>query len=107
MSLAGFLNQTITVYTKSSYNAYGREVVGSGTDYPALVQPTTKQRLLPDSSLITIDAIAYIEPTTPVEVDDRVAFSSIQYKIHGKYTAVDGAGKTDHIKLELIKWRQT
>lgn len=107
MALAGLLNQTITLYLKSSYNAYGREVVGSGTDYLARVQQTTKQKLSPTGSLITIDAIVYLDPSVSVNIDDRIAFDSQQYKVYGKYTAVDGAGKTNHIKLELVKWRQT
>lgn len=107
MSLRGLLNQTITIYNKSSFNAEGREVVGSGIDYQARVQQTTKQKLLANGNLITIDLIVYIQPDATIEVGDRVAFDSVQYKVFGKYGAVDGSGKVNHYKLELTKWRET
>lgn len=107
MSLEGLLNQTITIYSKSSYNAQGREVVGSGTDVDARVQETTKRKMLPSGSLITIDIIAYVGASTTVETDDRVDYNGGKFKVHGKYNAVGGNGAVDHIKLELIKWRQT
>lgn len=107
MSLIGLLNQTITIYAKSSYNDEGREVVGSGSDIKCRFQQTTKRRLLPNGNLQVIDAIVYVPGDTSINTDDKVLFGSTNYKVFSKYVAVDGAGTTDHIKLELVKWLST
>lgn len=105
MSLAGLLNQTITIYSKSGYSASGRESLGSGVSVNSRLQATTKQKLLPNGSLITILAIAYVPSTTTVNIDDKVTYGGNNYKVYGKYNAIDGAGNTNHIKLELVKWQ--
>lgn len=107
MSINGLLNQTITIYPKSGYNAYGRESVGTGVSVKSRFQKQTKQKLLPNGSLITIEAIVYVPPTTTVNIDDKVTYGSIDYKVYGIYGAVDGVGVTSHIKLELVKWKAT
>lgn len=107
MSLAGLLNQTITLYTKSGYNEEGRETVGTSTDVQARVQETTKRKLLPNGTIIVVDAIAYVPATTVVATDDKVTYNSTDYKVLGKYLAVGENGTTDHIKLELVKWQAT
>ena len=107
MSLQGLLNQTITIYNETSFNAEGREVVGAGTDYQVRFQPSTKQKLMVNGNIVTIDAIVYIKPDATVEVGDRVDYGDDKYKVFNKYEAVDGNGKTNHYKLELVLWRQT
>ena len=107
MGLLGLLNQKITLYAKSSYNSEGREVVGAGSSIKCRFQRTTKRSLLPNGSLQTIDAIVYVPPGTTIATDDKVSFSSVDYKVFGKYDAVDGQGDINHIKLELIKWLAT
>lgn len=105
--ITGLLNQTITVYTKSSYNSEGREVVGSGTSVKARVQPKIKRRLMPNGSVVNIDALAYVASGSTIDTDDRVDLGSDKYKVLGKYAVPGADGNTDHIELELIKWRQT
>jgi len=107
MKPTNFFNQSITLYSKSSYNRYGREVIGTGTSYKARVQLTNKSRLLLNGQVQVIDAIAYVQPDLTVAVNDRIDVGSNKYKVQGIYTAVDGQGNTNHIKLELIKWQET
>lgn len=107
MSLAGLLNQTISLYGKSGYNEQGRETVGALTSVFARVQVTSKRRLLPNGSIVTIDAIAYLPASTSINTDDKVTYSGNDYKVFAKYTAVDGEGQTNHIKVELVKWAAT
>ena len=104
MSFAGLLNQTITIYPKTGYDAYGRESVGTGVSVKSRFQATTRRRLLPDGSLITIVGIVYVPSDTAVETDYRIDYLSENYKVYGKYLAIDGEGTTHHIKLELVKW---
>lgn len=107
MSINGLLNQTITITSKTGYNAYGRETTSGATSVQARFQKQTKQRLLPNGSLILIEAICYVPSDTTVAIDDKVTFGGVDYKVYGIYTAVDGTGNTNHLKLELTKWRAT
>lgn len=105
MSFLGLLNQECTIYTKSGYNEYGRETVGSGTDSICRLQKTTKRKLLDNGSLALIEAECWLPSDVTVNVDDRVVFGSDSYKVFNKYEAIEGNGGTHHIKLELIKWQ--
>jgi hypothetical protein len=104
MSLNGLLNQTITLFTKSGLDKYGKETYGSSVSTKARVQVTTKTRLLPNGQTKTILAVAYVAPSTTINVGDKVTYGGIDYKVFGRYDAVDGEGETNHIKVELTKW---
>lgn len=107
MSVNALFNQQITIASKTGYNAYGRETVGSGTTVQSRFQKSNKQRLLPNGSLITIEAIVYVPSDTVVVIDDKVTYGGVDYKVYGIYTAVDGQGRTNHLRLELTKWKAT
>lgn len=107
MSVNGLLNQQITLSNMASYDGFGREVVGASSTVYARFQKTTKQKLLPNGSLITIEAIAYVPSNTTVAVDAKVTYNDIDYKVYGVYNAVDGTGHLNHLKLELVKWVAT
>lgn len=105
MAVQDFFNQTITLYPTSSYDRYGKLVTGSGTEYPARFQETTKDVLSPTGELIHIVGIVYVSPNITIAVNDKVTYSGSDFKVFKKYSAVDGQGATSHIKLELIKWQ--
>lgn len=100
-------NQTLTIYNKTSYDQYGREVVGSGTDVQGRLIIKTLSRLLPNGQTVQIEAIAYVPTGTTVNANDRVTYGSDNYKVHGKYAPVDRNGNINHIKIELAKWQTT
>lgn len=104
MSLKGLLNQDITIYVKTALNKYGRESYNAGTSAKARVQLTNKTRLLPNQQTVIVTAIVYVEPSVSVNTGDKIVFNSEDYKVYGKYSAVDGSGNTNHLKLELTKW---
>lgn len=107
MSLRGLLNQTITLYSKSGYNAYGRETVGSGTNYQCRFQKTTKTILLPTGQTIQLVAIVYLAGEPTVAINDKVTYSDHDYKVAGIYTATDGQGNTNNTRLQLVEWLAT
>ena len=107
MSVNGLLNQQIVITSKTGYNAYGRETVSTANTVQARFQKTTKQRLLPNGSLLVIEAIVYVPSDTTVVIDDKVTYGGTDYKVYGIYTAIDGSGDTNHLKLELTKWKAT
>lgn len=105
MSFSNLLNQSISIYRKAGYDKFGKPTDASPTTVNARFQKTTKQRLLPNSSLVTIAAIVYVPSGTSVEANDKVVYGGVDYKVFGKYEAVDDTGSTHHIKLELTKWQ--
>lgn len=104
MSVKSLSNQTITLYPASGKDKYGRESYTTGTDYKARVQLTSKARVVGTNESVEIVAIVYMRPGISVSKGDKIAFNSVDYRVFGVYTAVDGAGNTNHTKLELIKW---
>lgn len=107
MSLKGLLNQTITIYPKSSYDGYGREVVGSGVSYRSRFQKKNTSVLLPNGQVIQLIATVYIAGEPSINVNDKVTYGSRDYKVYGIYTGTDGQGNTNHTRLDLIEWRAT
>lgn len=108
MSLKSLLNQNILLYSKSGYDRYGRETVGSSTEYRARVQRVSKARLLPTGEQVLVTAIAYLdEEDLTVNNDDKVTYDSQDYKVFSVTTQIDGQGNQHHIKLELIKWQNS
>lgn len=105
MSLQSLLNQSLVIQSRSAYNAQGREVLGATTTVLGRVQPKQKTIFSPTGELITIDAVAYLKPTTTVSIGDKITYSSESYKVYGKYSVPDGQGNVNHIKLNLIKWQ--
>lgn len=107
MGINSMLNQQIIIASKTGYNAYGRETVTGSTVVQARFQKTNKQLLLPNGSLLTIEAVVYVPSDTVVVVDDKVTYGGVDYKVYGIYTAIDGTGKINHLKLDLCKWKAT
>lgn len=106
MSVNGLLNQQITLTTKTGYNQYGREITSGAETIQARFQKTNRQKLLPNGSFITIEATIYVPNDTVIAIDDKVTYGSVDYKVYGIYTAVDGTGRTNHLRVELTKWKQ-
>ena len=105
MSIGNLLSQTITIYNKSSYDEFGRLVLGAGIDINARVQPKSTRRLLPNGDVLTIDALTYVPADTTVNTDDKIVYGNDTYKVYGKYPTPDGKGNTAFIRLELLKWQ--
>ena len=107
MSFNSLLNQTITLYTKNSYDAYGREVVGAGANHLARVQAKTKSILLPNGQLQQIDAVVFLKSDVTIDINDRMDYLGTKYKVVGKSTAVVGSGGTHHLTVQIAKWQET
>jgi hypothetical protein len=104
MALSQYLNQTVTHYTRSGYDSYAREVdAGVGTGYSARVQLVTKRILLPNGEIMTIDALCFIAGEPGIEIDDRIDYKGVKYRVHGKKENVDGQGNVHHVTLQLAK----
>jgi len=108
MSLKGMFNQTITLYNKSALDKFGRETYSASSSVKCRFQKKTITRLFPTGTTAetkVIEAIVYLPSDTTINIGDKVTYSSVDYKVFGRYDAVDGSGATNHIKVELTKWQ--
>ena len=105
--LKNLLNQSITIYSKSGLDKFGRESFGSGSSAKARFQAKTVTRLLPNQETVTIEGFMWVLPSVTIARGDKVVFGGNSYKVFARYEGIDGAGNTHHIKLELTKWQLT
>ena len=106
------MRQTITLYNRSGFDRYGKEVVGSGTTVKARVQPTSKVRFQygaegSQQTQYVITAIIYLPPGTTVNEGDKITYNSLDYRVHGKSEGINGVGGANHIKVECTKWQMS
>lgn len=104
MALQSLLNQTISVYPVNSYDRYGDPVEGAASTYNARFQKVQKSRILANGESIVIEGIVYVHGDPAIELNDKITFGGVNYKVHSKTGQVDGQGANHHIKLEVIKW---
>jgi len=107
MSLKGLLNQTITLYNKSALDKFGRETYAASSSVKCRFQRKTITRLVPTGSTAetkVIEAIVYLPSNTTINIGDKLTYGSVDYKVFGRYDAIDGAGATNHIRVEVTKW---
>lgn len=104
MPINALLNQTITVYNKSSLDKFGRESFGSGSSVKARMEVSRKSRLLPTGDTMTIDAKCFLSSAATVSRGDKVSYDSVDYKVTDIHKAIGGNGAVHHLELELQKW---
>jgi len=104
MSLRSLLNQTITLYTKSTKDKFGRESYGSGVQHKCRFQLKTKTRVLPNQEIVAIVAVVYLRPDVSIDKGDKVTYNGTDYRVYTVNEAVDGPGNVDHRRLELTEW---
>lgn len=111
MSIKQLLNQSVTIYNNAGRTAYGRPSFSSGLAVRARVQRQNKQvqsySVQGDKSQVVISNVMLILPSsTTIAVDDKVTYSSTDYKVLNVYQAVDGQGTTHHLEVDVIKWHE-
>lgn len=104
MSLNSLFRQSISIYNKSSLDRFGREQVGSATTVSARFQKVSKVRYKPDGTQYIIEGIVYVPSNTTINEGDKIAYNSVNYRVHGISLPIDGTGNTHHKKLEVTKW---
>lgn len=107
MSIKSFFNQSLVLYPKTGYDRYARMVVGSGTDYNVRFEAKEKTKVLENGEVVTILGIVYADGGLEININDKVTYNGVDYKVFSKKAEVDGAGNIHHLKLELIKWAET
>lgn len=105
MTIAGLMNQTLTLYNRSGRGGDGRPSFGAGTSINARLQPKTKRKLLGNGDVLTIDAMAFVPADTTIASDDKVTAGGITYRVVEVYPVPGGNGATHHKEVNLVKWQ--
>lgn len=103
MRIATYLNQTVTLLGKTSYDKYGKPVVGAGSSIPARLQETTRRIVTGKQQELGIDAELWVLPTQTLNVDDQIQYESVTYKVVKVDTKRGFTGSANHKKALLIK----
>lgn len=105
MSYNSLLNQTVTIYPKTGYTAYGRERLDTSFTVLARLNNKSIIKLTPKGSTVTVDAIMHLPVGTAIANDDQVEFGSVRYKVLEVNPGIDGRGNTRILKVQLVKWQ--
>lgn len=104
MTLAGLLNQTMTLSTPSGFGADGRPSHGSGVSTKCRFEPEVKRVLLPDGNVLTIDAMVIVAASVTVATEAKATYNGNDYKVVDVFDVPGGNGETHHKELRLVKW---
>lgn len=104
MSIKSLLNQSLTLYNRSGYGSDGEPTFSSGVATACRFEAKTKRILLPDGSVLTIDAEIWVGPDVTVSTNDKANYDSNDYKVVDIAKVVDETGNTHHQELRLVKW---
>lgn len=103
MGISNYLNQTVTLLGKSSYDKYGKPVVGAGISIAARLQETTRRIVTGKQQELGVDAELWVLPAQTIEVDDQIQYEGITYKVVKVDTKRGFTGSANHKKALLIK----
>lgn len=107
MSLAGLLNQTISLYNRSSYGFDGRAAYGSASDVKGRLESKVKRILMPDGTTMQVDAFLMLKPDVTIANDDKIVYDSVAYRVIDIFKVPGGSGQTHHLEVRLTKWPST
>lgn len=104
MSFNGLLNQTVTITAGSARDKFGKLTFGSGTDYKARFEKTSKNIFNKQNELEPIDGVVFVKPDTTVSIGDRLVHNSLTYKVMKIDEVVVGTGTLHHKELMVQEW---
>lgn len=102
MPIANHLNQTITLYRKSSKNKYGEESFGAAATHKARFQERYKLIDLPNGEKIETDASVWLLPSVAIDKEDKISYRSKDWEVVQVYNR-QGRTSIDHIQVILRK----
>jgi len=103
MGIENYLNQTVSLLGKTSYDKYGKPVVGAGTNIIGRLQETTRRIVTGKQQEIGIDAELWVLPTQTLNIDDQISYNGVTYKVVKVDTKRGFYGSANHKKALLIK----
>lgn len=104
MSIAGLLNQTMTLSAPSGFGGDGRSTHSDGVSVKCRFEPEVKRVMLPDGTILTIDAMVIVGPATTVATEAKATYNGNDYRVVDVFDVPGGNGATHHKELRLVKW---
>lgn len=104
MSLSGLLNQSVSWYSRGSYGADGRPAYSTATTIRARLEARAKRVLLPNGTVVNIDALLIVAPSHTITSDDKISFDSVDYRVLDIFKVPGGDGTVHHQEIKLAKW---
>jgi len=102
MSILSHLNQAVTVYNRSSKNAYGENAYGSGASIKARFQERYKVIRSATGEFIETDASAWFPYGTTIDKHDKIAYRSKNWEVVALYNR-QGRDDVHHVQVFLKK----
>lgn len=99
-----FFRQVGTLYPKTGYDKFGRDISGTGISVNCRFENRTKTKNLKTGQVVSILGRVFFSGTTIVNTEDRFSFQGINYKIYSVDGAVDMNGNQRLIECEVQKW---
>jgi len=103
MPVNRYLNQTVTIKSRTGYDAYGKPTKGSTSTIEARIQEKTNRLIDDKGQQFRTDAELWLKPTQTIALDDVVTFESTTYKVVRIDTKRGFTGNKDHKKVYLVK----
>lgn len=104
MSLTSLMNQTVNHYASTGKDRYGKDTFAPAKEVKGRVEIKNRSRLLADGHVIMIAAVGYFENDSRIDINDKLNYEGVDYKVHSKDLAITGRGSALFIKVELTRW---
>ena len=103
MPINRYLNQTVTIKSRTGYDAYGKPTVSSASTIEARIQEKTNSLVDDNGQEFLTDAELWVKPAQTIAVDDVITFDGNAYKVVRVDTKRTFTGTIDHKKVYLVK----
>lgn len=104
MSLASLLNQTGTLYSKSTKDLAGRPSQVNGRSIRCRFEQVKKTIVTQAGKTEPIDGLAFFAGDETATPGDKFVFSSQNYRIMKVAPIIVGGGQTHHLEAFLQLW---
>lgn len=103
MPINNYLNQIISIKSKTGFNAYGKPTVGTASNIQCRIVEKTSLLTDENGKEYQSDIQLWVLPTQALTLEDLVTYNSITYRI-AKIDHERGlSGSIDHKKAYLVK----
>lgn len=99
--IGNYLNQSVTIKSKTGYDKFGKPTTASSITAKARFQEKRKRMVAQGVEFFT-DAILFLGANTTVNLDDVVTFESANYKVVEVASKRGFGGKVDHKEVLLV-----
>ena len=106
MTIASYLNQTVTRKARSAYDAYGKATLGTGASIRGRFQASQKMLKDVKGNEFMVDAELWLKPTQDIFLDDIIEYESIAYQVVKIDIKRGLGGKVDHKKALLKRTKE-